>query len=128
MKEYKFTTEEVITLLKAFHLDSVDGRYSKSLLDWCDKWIDYNVYKNIKFDNIDKKLHISDDSFSLWEYGTCWVKSPVTDEITTHKSRRNTENKVVQFYVENEYFKELKEGGYWLDFHKYWWNNFIPTN
>jgi len=49
----------------------------------------------------------------------------VTDEITTHKSRRNKENKVVQFYVENEYHKD---GGYWLDFGKGWWNNFIHTN
>lgn len=59
----------------------------------------------------------------LWKYGTCWVKSPVTDKKTTHVARRNTETKVVQFYVENEYHKD---GGYWLDFGKGWWDNFIP--
>jgi hypothetical protein len=84
---------------------------------------DKNLEQNL--DKSNEKLHISDVSFSLWEYGTCWVKSPVTDEITTHKSRRNIETKVVQFYVENEYHKD---GGYWLDFGKGWWNNFIPTN
>jgi hypothetical protein len=82
--------------------------------------------KNTGIDNIDKKLHISDVSFSLWEYGTCWVKSPVTDEITTHKSRRNIETKVVQFYVEDTTCDNGE--GYWLDFNKGWWNNFILTN
>lgn len=66
---------------------------------------------------------IHDVSCCLWEYGTCWVKSPVTDEKTTHNARRNIETKVVQFY--NEY---QKDSGYWLDFAKCWWNNFIPTN
>ncbi len=79
--------------------------------------------------NLDKsneKLHIPDVSFSLWEHGTCWVKSPVSDENTTHKSRRNKETKVVQFYVED---KTCDSGeGYWLDFNKGWWNNFIPAN
>ena len=77
-------------------------------------------------DGSNEKLHLSDVSFSLWEYGTCWVLSPVTDEKTTHKSRRNKETKVVQFYVDD---KTCDNGeGYWLDFHKGWWNNFIPTN
>ena len=43
MKQKTFTTEEVIVLLKAFHLDSVEGRYTKELLDWCNNWIDSNV-------------------------------------------------------------------------------------
>jgi hypothetical protein len=82
--------------------------------------------KSTEVDNTDKKLHISDVSFSLCEYGTCWVKSPVTDVITTHTSRRNKENKVVQFYVEDNSCDNGK--GYWLDFNKGWWGNFIPTN
>ena len=50
MEEKKFTTEEVITLLKAFHLDSVKGRYSKELLEWCNNWIDYNIKEKIDFE------------------------------------------------------------------------------
>jgi hypothetical protein len=50
MEEKNFTTEEVIVLLKAFHLDSVDGKYSKELLDWCNNWIDYNIKKKIDFE------------------------------------------------------------------------------
>ena len=50
MKEKIFTIEEVIVLLKAFHLDSVNGQYSKELLDWCNNWIDYNVKEKISFD------------------------------------------------------------------------------
>ena len=77
-------------------------------------------------DNAEKELRISDVSFSLWEYGTCLVTSPVTDKKTTHKSRRNKKTKVVQFYVDD---KTCDNGeGYWLDFNKGWWDNFIPTN
>jgi hypothetical protein len=35
---------------------------------------------------------------NTWEYGTCWVKSPVTDLCVVILSRRNKENNVVQFY------------------------------
>ena len=50
MGKKKFTTEELITNLRAFHLDSVDGCYSKELLDWCNNWIDYNVKEIIDFE------------------------------------------------------------------------------
>lgn len=73
-------------------------------------------------DNGNEELHISDVSFSLWEYGTCWVLSPIIDKKTIHKSRRNKETRVVQFYVACD-----NGEGYWLDFHKVWWSNFIPT-
>ncbi len=43
MEEKNFTTEEVMVLLKAFHLDSVEGKYNKELLDWCNKWIENNI-------------------------------------------------------------------------------------
>jgi hypothetical protein len=36
--------------LKAFHLDSVDGRYNKELLDWCNNWINYNIKETIDFE------------------------------------------------------------------------------
>lgn len=45
-----FSTEDVITLLKAFHLDTVNGQYNKKLLDWCNNWIDYNVKNTIDFE------------------------------------------------------------------------------
>lgn len=61
---------------------------------------------------------------NTWEYGTCWVKSPVTDKITTHKSRRNKENNVVQFYIED--INCDNNEGYWTNFNKIWWPNFIP--
>lgn len=50
MEEKTFTTEEVIVLLKAFHLDSVEGRYNKELLDWCNNWINYNIKETIDFE------------------------------------------------------------------------------
>lgn len=61
------------------------------------------------------------NTIDSWEFGTCWVKSPITDEITIHESRRCNKNGNVQFYIENEYHKE---GGYWIDFGKGWWDNF----
>jgi hypothetical protein len=42
-EEKKFRFEEVVILLKAFHLDSVQGRYNKELLDWCNEWIERNI-------------------------------------------------------------------------------------
>jgi hypothetical protein len=50
MEEKNFTTEEVVVLLKAFHLDSVDGKYNKELLDWCNNWINYNIKETIDFE------------------------------------------------------------------------------
>jgi hypothetical protein len=50
MEEKNFTTEEVVVLLKAFHLDSVEGRYNKELLDWCNNWINYNIKETIDFE------------------------------------------------------------------------------
>lgn len=50
MEEKNFTTEQVIILIKAFHLDSVQGRYNKELLNWCNNWIDYNVKESIDFE------------------------------------------------------------------------------
>jgi hypothetical protein len=43
MKDRTYTLDEVITLIKAFHLDTQEGRYSKELLDWCNKWIEDNI-------------------------------------------------------------------------------------
>ena len=82
--------------------------------------------KNTEVNDTDKKLHISDVSDSLWDHGTCWVLSPVTNAKTTHISRRNKETKVVQFYVDD---KTCDNGeGYWLDFNRGWWDNFIPNS
>ena len=39
-----YTFEEVEIFIKAFHLDVVEGRYSKELLSWCNDWI----YKNFQ--------------------------------------------------------------------------------
>lgn len=50
MEEKRFTVEEVIFLLKVFHLDSVDGKYSKELLDWFNNWINYNIKETIDFE------------------------------------------------------------------------------
>lgn len=50
MKEKTFTTEQVIVLLKSFHLDSVEGKYSKELLDWCNNWVNYNIKETIEFE------------------------------------------------------------------------------
>lgn len=40
-----YSEDEVKTLIKAFHLDSVEGKYGKDLLDWCNKWLSENLYK-----------------------------------------------------------------------------------
>lgn len=50
MENKTFTSEEVSVLLKAFHLDSVNGRYSKKLLHWCNNWIDYHIKEIIDFE------------------------------------------------------------------------------
>lgn len=49
MKE-KYSMDQMIVLIKAFHLDSVQGKYNKELLDWCNNWIDYNIKENIHFE------------------------------------------------------------------------------
>lgn len=38
-----YTLDEVIKLIKAFHLDTQEGKYSKELLDWCNKWIEDSI-------------------------------------------------------------------------------------
>lgn len=43
MGEKKYTLDEVITFIKAFHLDVKEGQYSKELLDWCNQWIENNI-------------------------------------------------------------------------------------
>lgn len=43
----RYTEREVIQFVRAFHLDTVQGRYSRELLDWCDKWVDENVRRPI---------------------------------------------------------------------------------
>ena len=59
---------------------------------------------------------------NLWEYGTCWVTSPVTDAVTIHEARKHVTNKNVQFFTED---KECDNGfGFWLDFNKGWWKNY----
>jgi hypothetical protein len=45
MNEKTFSREEVKVLIKAFHLDSLEGRYNKDLLAWCNNWIKENVVK-----------------------------------------------------------------------------------
>lgn len=47
MEDRTYTLDEVITLIKAFHLDTQEGKYSKELLDWCNKWIEDNIKKPI---------------------------------------------------------------------------------
>ena len=41
-----YTEEQVITTIKAFHLDSVEGNYSKELLIFCNNWINNNIINN----------------------------------------------------------------------------------
>lgn len=43
MEDKKYTEEEVITILRAFHLDVLDGVYSLERLMWCNKWINENI-------------------------------------------------------------------------------------
>lgn len=45
MEEKKYTLDEVIVFIKAFHLDVKEGQYSKELLDWCNQWIENNIKK-----------------------------------------------------------------------------------
>ena len=42
-KKREFSEDDLITNLKAFHLDMVDGDYSKELLEKCNKWINKNI-------------------------------------------------------------------------------------
>jgi len=46
MSKETYTKEEVITIIKAFHLDSVEGNYSKELLMFCNNWINDNIKNN----------------------------------------------------------------------------------
>jgi|TARA_B100000768_G_scaffold168194_1_gene172886 hypothetical protein len=46
MSKEKYTEEQVITIIKAFHLDSVKGNYSKELLMFCNNWIKNNIINN----------------------------------------------------------------------------------
>lgn len=67
MNKNTYTQEEVIILLKAFHLDSVEGCYSKKLLDFCNNWIEYNIKKNIDFETYFKDWNLSDKWLSVEE-------------------------------------------------------------
>lgn len=65
-------------------------------------------------------------SCSLWEYGTVWVTSPVTDVVTTHKARRHKIHHIVEFF---HVAPTCDNGiGFWSEIHECWWVNFIPTN
>jgi hypothetical protein len=46
MEDRTYTLDEVITLIKAFHLDTQEGKYSKELLEWCNQWIEDNMKSN----------------------------------------------------------------------------------
>ena len=46
MSKETYTEEQIITIIKAFHLDSVEGNYSKELLMFCNNWINNNVINN----------------------------------------------------------------------------------
>ena len=67
MDKNTYTEEEVITLLKAFHLDSVEGCYSKKLLDFCNNWIEYNIKETIDFETYYKEWNLSDKWLSVEE-------------------------------------------------------------
>ncbi len=43
MEDRTYTLDEVITIIKAFHLDTQEGKYSKELLEWCNQWIENNI-------------------------------------------------------------------------------------
>lgn len=45
MNKKNYTTEEVETLIKAFHLDSLKGDYKKEDYIFCKKWIESNLHK-----------------------------------------------------------------------------------
>lgn len=46
MSKETYTEEQVITIIKSFHLDSVEGNYSKELLMFCNNWINNNIINN----------------------------------------------------------------------------------
>ena len=60
MNKETYTKNEVKMLIKAFHLDSVQGRYSKELLEFCDKWIVENLDDSLWQEN---KIVIYDGDF-----------------------------------------------------------------
>jgi len=41
----KYTEEEIKIYIKAFHLDVLEGNYSKEKLEWCDNWLKENLNK-----------------------------------------------------------------------------------
>ena len=45
--EQIFTLKQVQIYIKAFHLDCLDGAYSKEHLNWCNDWIEKNIINPI---------------------------------------------------------------------------------
>ena len=50
MSKETYTEEQLITIIKAFHLDSVEGNYSKELLMFCNNWINNNIINNPQYE------------------------------------------------------------------------------
>lgn len=46
-KDKKFTEEDVKMYIKAFHLDVLEGIYSKEKLEWCNDWLKQNLNKQV---------------------------------------------------------------------------------
>ena len=44
-KDKKYTEEDIKMYIKAFHLDVLEGIYSKEKLKWCNDWLKQNLNK-----------------------------------------------------------------------------------
>ena len=65
MVKKKYTLDEVIVFIKAFHLDTQEGRYSKELLEWCNQWIENNVKNPI---GNERQYHLVPESRTSCEF------------------------------------------------------------
>ena len=45
MADKKYTEEDIKMYIKAFHLDVLEGIYSKEKLEWCNDWLKQNINK-----------------------------------------------------------------------------------
>jgi hypothetical protein len=98
MEDKEFTREELITAIKAFHLDSLKGVYSKELVEYVDVWISKHYPKDNIVSCHNGVPFCEYTDFIGWLESEGWYEA-VNEEYANH----NTPNSCARLSIEELY-------------------------